>query len=60
VGVEDAERRRLLAQVGHHARERRVFDDLGEVSGVVSVAIVHRSRQKISGTMGGAGRGTLF
>jgi hypothetical protein len=44
MGIQDAECRRLLPQVRHHAREDGVFDDLGEISGVVGVAIVHGGR----------------
>ena len=41
MGVDDAERRRLGAQVHQNADQHRVLDDIGEVAGVKGVAIIH-------------------
>src|SRR5262249_53564543 len=41
MGVDDAERRRLAAQVQENAGEHRMLDDVGEIAGVKSMAIVH-------------------
>ena len=41
MGVDDAERRRLVAQVHQNADQHRMLDDVGEVAGVKGVAIVH-------------------
>ena len=41
MGVDHAERRRLLAQMHEDAREHRVLDDVGEIAGMEGVAIVH-------------------
>ena len=41
MGIEDAERRRLRAQMQQDAHEHRVLEDIGEVAGVKGVAIVH-------------------
>ncbi len=39
--VEDAERRRLATQMHEDAREHRVLEHVGEISGVKGVPIVH-------------------
>ena len=44
MGVDDAEGRRLVAQMHQHAAQHRVLDDVGEISGVIGVAVVHRAR----------------
>jgi len=41
VGVDDAERRRLLAQVREDAHQHRVLDHIGEVAGMKDVTIIH-------------------
>jgi hypothetical protein len=42
MGIDDAEGRRLFLQVGDDACKRRVLDDIGEISGVERVAVIHR------------------
>ena len=42
MGIDHAEGGRLFLQVGDHARERRVLDDIGEISGMKRVAVIHR------------------
>ena len=44
MGVDDAERRRLVAQMCQHAAQRGVLHDVGEVAGVIGVSVVHRAR----------------
>jgi hypothetical protein len=41
MGVDNAERGGLLAQMHQHAHEHGVLDDIGEVAGVEGMAIVH-------------------
>ena len=42
MGVDDAEGRRLRAQMHQDANEHRVLDDVGKIAGMKGVAIVHR------------------
>lgn len=45
MGIEDAERRRLLAQMREDQHEHDVLHDVGEIAGMEGVAVVHgRSR----------------
>ena len=41
MGVDDAERRRLGAQVHQNANQHRMLDHIGKVAGVKGVAIIH-------------------
>jgi hypothetical protein len=41
MGVEDAERAWLAAQMRNDTRQRRMFDDVGEISRVKAVPVVH-------------------
>jgi len=41
MGVDDAERARLVLQICQDAREHDVLDDIGEAAGVKGVAVVH-------------------
>ncbi|MFK4584244.1 hypothetical protein ABIF83_007721 [Bradyrhizobium ottawaense] len=41
MGVDDAERPRLVLQIGDDARQHDVLDDIGEVAGVEGVTIIH-------------------
>jgi hypothetical protein len=41
MGVDDAERRRLLTQMHEDAHQHRVLDHISEVAGVEGVTIVH-------------------
>jgi len=47
MGVDDAEGRRLLAQMHENAHQHRVLDHIGEIAGVKVVAIIH-GRQVMS------------
>src|SRR5437588_1153954 len=47
VRIDDPERRGLDAQVHDHPRKDRVLDDLGEISGVKGVAIVHDEGREV-------------
>ena len=49
MGVDDAERGRLVAQMHEDARQHRVLDDVGEIAGVKGVAIVHGSLMRRTG-----------
>ena len=39
--VDDAERRRLLLQMGQDADQHDMLDDIGKVAGVKGVSIIH-------------------
>src|SRR5215211_3451176 len=41
MGVDDAERGRLCAQMNENAGEDRMLDDVGEIAGVKGMTIVH-------------------
>jgi hypothetical protein len=45
MGVDHAEARRLAAQIGEHAAEHGVFEDIGKTAGVKGVAIVQVDRE---------------
>ncbi len=42
MGVDDAERSRLVVQMREHASKHGVLHDVGKVAGVIGVAVVHR------------------
>ena len=44
MGVDDAERRRFLAQMHEDAHQHRVLDHIGEIAGVKGVAIIHGAK----------------
>jgi hypothetical protein len=44
MNIDDAKRRRLAAQMHEDAREHRVFEHVGEISGVKGVPIVHSAQ----------------
>ena len=39
--IEEPEGRRFFPQMRYHARQDRVLDDLGKISGVIGVTIIH-------------------
>jgi hypothetical protein len=41
MGVDDAERARLVLEIGDDARQHDVLDDIGEVAGMEGVAVIH-------------------
>src|SRR5882757_5103018 len=41
MGVDDAKRLVLLSEIVEQARQHDMLDDVGEISGVVGVAVVH-------------------
>jgi hypothetical protein len=42
VGVDDAEGGRFVAQMRQHAAENGVLDNVGEIAGMIGVAVIHR------------------
>src|SRR3712207_7481646 len=48
VQIEDTERRRLLLQMLDNAREHDVLHHIGEVAGVIGVAIVDRKSTRLN------------
>ena len=46
VGVDDAERRRFLAQMEQHAAQHGMLNDVGEIAGVIGVSVVHRASRR--------------
>ncbi|WLA47105.1 hypothetical protein QIH80_36260 [Bradyrhizobium elkanii] len=41
MGVDDAERRLLVLQIGEHAHQHDVLDDVGKAAGMKGVTVVH-------------------
>src|SRR5690349_9946527 len=41
MGVDDAKRRRLFLQIGQHAYQNDVLDDIGKAAGVKGVSVIH-------------------
>src|SRR5258708_29813978 len=41
MGVDDAERSRLVLQIGEHAHQHDVLDDIGKAAGMKGVTVVH-------------------
>ena len=49
MGVDDAERGRLLAQVMQDTAQHRVLEDIGEAAGMEGVAVIHVNLSIASG-----------
>lgn len=41
MGVEIEKRRVFARQIGENARQQRMFDDVGEITGVEGVTVIH-------------------
>jgi hypothetical protein len=41
MGVDDAKRGLLFLQIGQHARQHDVLDDIGKAAGMKGVSVVH-------------------
>ena len=45
MSIKNAERRGLLAQISEYRRQNGVFVNVGEITGVKRVAVIHRPRR---------------